>query len=178
MLHINSTPNLPPLFIQPQSAPVGSHTGQIVVIDDQLFVYDQARGKWLSAQTTLLSYANENNSSGRFLEFVGDVTRNGAILPYDATIVYITVKALPTPTPRDKNIEIYIDNTPVPNNDTVSPEGISVDGVVRTSTNSNFFISRTHNIDVDQGQSVRVRVANAGGNIEDTVVLLWLKWRK
>lgn len=177
-LRITTPNNIPALYLEPQENPVGTDSGQIAIIGDQLYVYDQQRVKWLSVQSTLLNYANENGSSNRFLEYVGDVTANGAIMPYYATIVYVTDKGLPSTTPLNKEIQIYINNTMVPNADPpATPGAISVDGVLNTITAGIFFISRTHNIDVNEGQFVRIRVGG-GTDIQDIVVLVWVKWRK
>ena len=73
-LEINTSgTSLPALEISPQSSPIGTATGQLAVIDDKLFLYDQTRGKWLSVESCLLNFGLEEDSDNVFLEYVGDI---------------------------------------------------------------------------------------------------------
>ena len=89
-----SNPNLPLLELNPQSAPVGSATGQLAVIGDILYMYDGTRGKWLSLETVSLQYAKNGGADNDGLRFGGDVRDNssGAKMPFDGTIVYATIE--------------------------------------------------------------------------------------
>lgn len=156
---------------------MGTATGQIAVIGDQLYVYDERRVKWLSVESTVFNFGHEKKNDDRFLEYVGDIISTGAIVPFNGTIVYVSVKTNDA-VGVAKNFEIYIDEVAQPNTSPTDLTQISTDGSVRTDAATQSFISSTHNIDVNKGQSLRIRVSGGGPPVANPVVLLWVKWRK
>ena len=61
-LEIKSNSTLPALELNPQTAPVGTATGQIAVIGDKLYMFDVTRAKWLSVEATMLNFGLENGT--------------------------------------------------------------------------------------------------------------------
>lgn len=169
-LEINATTSgLPALEITPQANPVGTSTGQLSVIGDKLFMYDETRGKWLSVESSLLNFGLENGTDNQNLEYVGDILVSGPRMPLDGTIVYITMNA--SGGQANKKVELYKNNTVIPDNLDPSIDGeLVLDGYTFTNTQ--------YNLDFNEGDHFRVRVGADGSDVENLSVLLWVKWRK
>ena len=90
---------------------------------------------------------------------------NGWIAPLDSTLIRVTAHTSDDKG-NSKEVDLYIDGA---NNGAVV-SFVAVAG-------ENEFIDETLNIDIDQGEKIRLRGDAAGGKIEDTVITLWFKWR-
>lgn len=168
-LEIKSSSNLPTLELNPQIAPVGTATGQISVIGDKLYMYDEDRGKWLTVGATMLNFGLENGTDNQFLEYVGDITSSGPRMPLAGTIVYVTMNS--SGGQDDKEVQLYLGDTPFPDDADASIDGVS-ELYGGTYTNANL------NLDFEAGDYFRVKVLSDGGAVEDLSVLLWVKWRQ
>jgi len=170
-LEIATNPTgIPALELNPQTAPVGTANGQISVIGDELYLYDSARGKWLSTSGILLNFGLESNVDGQFLEYAGDVLLTGPRMPKDGTIVYVTINA--SGGQANKAYQLFRNGTAVPNND-ANP---SIDGIIQA--NGTTFTNTAYNLNFNAGDFIRVNVASEGNAVVNPVVLLWVKWRK
>lgn len=177
-LEIEAVSGLPALELNPQVTPTGTATGQIAVIGDQLFMYDLSRSKWLTIETTLLNFGREENTDNRFLEYVGDIESTGAIMPFDGTIVYVSINSTDSSidgaSNPNKKIELWINNAAVPNNDTVGME--SIDGEFELSANQ--FSTTIYNLDFNKDDFIRIRASAEGSGVRNATALLWVKWRR
>jgi len=164
---ITTNTGIPALELNPQSAPVGTQTGQIAVIGDKLFLYDGTRGKWLSVESTALQYGkNGDVDNSDFLRFGGDArngTTSGALMPFDGTIVYATAQ-----------------NT----NGGTQTFGLSINGANAAGAGfttfnlvAGAFTETTYNIDFDAGDFINVH-SERGNGLDDPIVVVWVKWRR
>ena len=168
---------LPALELNPQSAPTGTTTGQLSVIGDKLFMYDGTRLKWLSVESTALQYGYAEACDNQELFFGGDIGLDlttegltGAKMPFDGTIVYMTIESsggLAT-----KSFEIVVNGTAVPNNNSDA----TLDG--RINLTANTFTRTTYNIDFDAGDYIAIKARNAGAAVNDPAAIIWVKWRE
>ena len=167
---------IPALEINPQTAPVGSVTGQLAVIGDKLFMYDATRVKWLSVETTALQYGYESTADDRVIWFGGDIGRNtsteddtGPKMPFDGTIVYMTIESAGGNA--SKSFEIEINGTAVPNN--ADP---TLDGAFDLSGGT--FTRTTFNIDFSTGDYIMLKATSNGSGVLDPAAIIWVKWRE
>lgn len=169
-LDINNQENgLPSLYLMPQTAPVGSSDGEFAVIGDRLYLYSASKGKWLSAETSLYSFAEDGVAATR-LEYTGDVELTGPKIPINGTIVEINIRAeVASPL---KRIQLVINGTPVPNNDT-NP---NIDGTLALDANGEFF-TNTYNLDINSGDILTVTQGGAG-TLVNVFVDIVIKWRQ
>ncbi len=89
---------------------------------------------------------------------------SGYIADFDATIVYASAHCEDTGA-ESKDIHLYIDGV---DNGSI--------GTLSGGTDATF-INNTLDFDLDQGDKIRLRAFGAGGQIQDTVIKLTLKWR-
>jgi hypothetical protein len=139
--------------------------GQLAVIGDKLFMYDNVRGKWLSTETTALQYNKGDVLTDAPLRFGGDlrVNTSGPIMPFNGTIVYATAMSAAGNT--TKPFEIRVRNGSTTR---------SVHTVTYTTRQLN---EHNLNIDFNAGDYITVFVTNTGSAIEDTAFVVWVKWR-
>ena len=166
-LEIKSNSTLPALELNPQTAPVGTATGQIAVIGDKLYMFDVTRAKWLSVEATMLNFGLENGTDNQFLEYVGDIISSGPKMPHAGTIVYVTMNA--SGGQSNKQVQLYRNNVAVPDD-----LDVTLDGLLQLSGYS--FSNTVYNL--EKGDHLKVKVGSAGSNVNDLSVLLWVKWRK
>ena len=160
---------IPALELNPQSAPIGTSTGQISVIGDKLYMFDDGRGKWLSVESMMLNFGLENGTDDQHLEYVGDILLSGPKMPFDGTVVYITMNA--SGGQANKQVQLFQNNLPVLNNADASLDGLlALDGYTFTETD--------YNLDFNAGDHFRVKVTSTGVDVENLSVLLWVKWRE
>tara|TARA_R100001369_G_scaffold92771_1_gene139731 strand:- start:5097 stop:5558 length:462 start_codon:yes stop_codon:yes gene_type:complete len=90
-----SSGDIPALKLNPQTNPIGNEMGQLAVIGDKLYMYDDVRAKYLSVETTALQFAKDGTADNDPLRFGGDVKDNGsgAKMPFNGTIVYCTIQS-------------------------------------------------------------------------------------
>lgn len=169
-LHIATTNNgIPALRLEPQTNPVGTNSGQLAVIDNELFLYDQSRGKWLSIEANKYSFGLEDGADNEPLEYVGDVQNNGPKIKENSTIVYVSLNAR---NGQDgKMIQMILDNVNVPYN----PDA-NVNGLLRLDPYS--YINTNFNMDINAGQVLKFFVTAAGAATTDITVDVWIKKRK
>ena len=167
---------IPALELNPQSAPIGSVTGQLAVIGDKLFMYDATRVKWLSVEATALQYGYAYGADNQILFFGGDIgldptTENdtGPKMPFDGTIVYITVESSGGNT--SKSFDIEINGTAVPNNADPTLDG-------RFQLSGGTFTRTTFNIDFNAGDYIMLKAISSGSAVYDPAAIIWVKWRE
>ncbi|GAA4268936.1 hypothetical protein [Hyunsoonleella aestuarii] len=160
---------IPALQLNPQSAPDGDADGQLAVIGDKLYMYDLTRDKWLSIETTALQYGRNGNVNNQRLRFGGDLRNNssGPLMPFDGTIVYMTIKSSDGSSTKD--FDIKINGTDV-GNDTDA----TLDGRVNLSSGS--FTQTEYNIDFDAGDFITLEIRN-GSDVANPAGVIWVKWR-
>jgi hypothetical protein len=169
-LHISTTDNgIPALRLQPQSNPEGTATGQLAVIENELFLYDATRGKWLSIEANKYSFGLEDGADNEPLEYVGDVQNNGPKIKENSTIVYVALNARDGQTGKD--IQMIIDNVNVPFN--ANP---NINGLIKLNPYS--YINTAFNMDLNAGQVLKFFVTAAGNATTDITVDVWIKKRK
>ncbi len=168
---------IPALELNPQTAPTGSVTGQLAVIGDKLFMYDATRAKWLSVESTPLQYGYGFGADNQVLFFGGDVgldntTENdtGPKMPFDGTIIYISVQS--SGGDASKQFDIEINGTPVAN-DNANPE---IDG--RFSLSSGSYTYTDYNIDFSAGDYIMLKARANGAPVNDPAAIIWVKWRQ
>ena len=159
----------PSIELNPQSAPTGTATGQLSVIGDKLYAYDDIRGKWLSVEYTLLNYGLLGPADNQDLEFVGDIELSGPRMPFDGTIVYITMNA--SGGQPNKEVQIHKNNVPIPDN--INP---NQDGFLELDLYS--YSNTLYNLDFNAGDYFQVDVTDTGIAVQDLSVLIKVKWRK
>ena len=168
-LEINtSNSTIPPLELNPQIAPVGSNSGQLAVIGDQLYLYDLIRNKWLTIETSTFTFGREGNLDGHDLEYAGDITDSGPSLLNDGTIVYIALNSSGGNPSKGIILDIYNSSDAL-----VSSQTLNLSSGKLTKSDIN--------IDFVAGDYFRVRVVNDTGSIgsvKDVSAVLWTKWRK
>lgn len=168
-LDIKSTnTGMPTLQIDPQVNPSGVNDGDLSVIGDKLYLYYKERAKWLSVESSLYNFG-ENGNSELELEYSGDITRTGAIIPLDATIVSININAAGGTA--NKGIRLKINGITVPDDD-LNP---STDGVLNMIGLT--YANADYNLDINKGDILTVELENTTGTIEDIQIELILKWR-
>jgi hypothetical protein len=134
--------------------------------ETQLFITDPARSKTLSIAEFTMTYSENNVGNNDWLEIgsASDAT-SGYVIPYDATLVRATAHVATSSSA--KGIDLYIDGTATSPLITL-PSGGGAEAEI---------VDGTLNIDIAAGQKVRLRGASTGGQIGDTVVTLWFRWR-
>ena len=160
---------IPALELNPQTAPVGSATGQLAVIGDKLYMYDNTRGKWLSTETTALNYGYAGSTDNQVLWFGGDVDLSGPIMPYDGTIVYVTVNSSGGNV--TKRFHLQLNGSNIGNN--VDP---TLDA--RFELTAGTFSYSDYNIDFNAGDYITILAANTGLPVDDPAAIIWVKWRQ
>ena len=161
----------PVLELNPQSAPVGTATGQLAVIGDLLYMYDATRSKWLSVESTALQFAKNNRqaTTDEFLFFGGnlrDGTKSGALMPFDGTVVIVSARRADT----DTSAETYLVSI---NGSTSSLPGNSIE----FAAGSQSVNGTSYNIDFNAGDFLNVYTSLSRISY-DPAVIVWVKWRK
>lgn len=101
----------------------------------------------------------------------GDVQSSGPLMPFDGTIVGLSMRA----TRDDSNVDIKLfkNDVQVPGN-TVD---VTQSGVFKLDTAGNYK-NNTYNLDFDAGDWFRLEVDGTGTIIENLSVVLLVKWRQ
>jgi len=121
--------------------------------------------KVLSVGDTSVTWSENKVGNNDWLQIGGAVDAlSGYLVPLNATIVKVTAHTADNKG-NTKPINLYIDGSL---NSTI--------GTFNGPSGEDDFRDVTLNIDVNQDQKLRLR-GGTGGNIEDTVVTIWLKWR-
>lgn len=180
-INVTGTPNseleiqafdndIPALELNPQTAPTGTATGQLAVIDDVLYHYDATRAKWLSVESEVMMFGENSALQGAYTRFGGDLRtgNNGALMPFDGTIVYATGRLSSGDT--DKVITIRV------RNGTTNQVTQDISFAPAAGTSAEFNLNDV-NLDFSAGDYLTVFVA-AGDTITEHTVMLWVKWRQ
>jgi len=163
-LDIQSTSDsMPALELNPQSAPVGTAMGQISVINDQLFLYDETRSKWLSVESTTFNFGDEGNVNNGNLEYAGDIRRSGPRMPARGTIVYVTMNS----NGGNQSKGVFIDIT--------DSSGIVTSHLFELVDGS--LVLDNLNIDIEATDFLQIRAQAGGGPVNSLSVSVWLKQR-
>jgi hypothetical protein len=168
----SSDSGIPALELNAQSSPIGTITGQIAVIGDKLFMYDDTRAKWLSVETAILNFGYSGSANSQVL-YYGGVELTGPVMPLDGTIVYVTANS--SGGRSTKKFDLKINGTNVGNDDS-DP---TLDG--RFKLASNTFSYSDYNIDFNAGDYISVKSRNNNNgvvSVDDPIVVIWVKWRK
>lgn len=169
-----STANLPALELEPQAVPIGTATGQMAVIGNQLFIYDASRGKWLSVSATPLVFSRGGDVGSQSLRMAGNLTNanSGVLLPYDGTIIAITSNSNTVSGVSTNNLAAPFNVRVREGNATVAGGNISFNLLGGTYNDT------TANIDFNAGNHIHVRAQNTGTDtISNPTVTIWIKWR-
>ncbi len=165
-LEIDATAeNIPALEIVPRAtAPTGTANGQIAVIDNSLYMFDTSRNKWLSMETMPFPFGRDGGTSDRYLDFanIQNNSDTGAKMPYDGTIVAITVES--SGGNSTKGFEIRKNGTAT--------------SLFSFNLASNAYLNSMTNIDFNAGDYLNVYVVSAGSNVTRPTAILFIKWRK
>ena len=164
-LEIDATDEtIPPLEIVPSATvPTGTANGQIMVMDNSIFIFDVTRNKWLSSETISTSYTLNGGSSNEYLRFENIRSQNsGPKMPFAGTIVAITAQS--SGGVANKGFEIRKNGA-----------GASL---FNFNLAANTYTNTTTNINFNAGDFLNVFVVNAGIDVNDPSVLLFIKWRK
>lgn len=173
-LDINTDPNgRAALELVPQSSPVGKDTGQLAVIGDKLYLFDAVRDKWLSIEQTILEFGRLGSGSDPAeVEFGGGDLQNGPRMPFDGTIVSITISATEDNNQRD--ITLFVNGVAVPNNDIQT----EVDGVFILDHSTLRYEDANYNLDFEAGDMLNFAIDSAVTDIKSLTVKINVKWRK
>jgi len=121
--------------------------------------------KVLSVGDTSVTWAENRVTNNDWLQIGSAVDAlSGYVVPLNATIVKVTAHT-ENNRGNTKPILLYIDGAL---NSTI--------GTFAGASGEDQFVDPALNIDVTQGQKLRLR-GGTGGRIEDTVITVWLKWR-
>lgn len=166
-LEIDATADaIPALEIVPvTTVPTGSESGQMIIKDGSLFIYDSVRGKWLSSETMIYPFGNDGGTNNRRLDFAGldNQTNSGAKILKNATIVGITSMASGGNNTKSFNI-IERNGTTTINTNTFSLTALN-------------YSSTTTNIDITAGNYITIFTPN-DTSVNSPTVILHIKWRE
>ncbi len=124
---------------------------------------DTGRGsKVLSTSEIVYKFRENNVSNDDWINPGAADAEASFIARKNATIVGAT--GFTTSAPANKDIQLYINTT---DNGAI--------GTFNSGTNVSFNVNT--NIDISQGDRIRLRGASTGGQIEDTVIQLYVRWR-
>ncbi|MEC3906968.1 hypothetical protein VOI54_08045 [Tamlana sp. 2201CG12-4] len=165
-----SASGIPALELNPQTAPTGTADGQLSVIGDKLYMYDNTRNKWLSIETTKLHFGRPGNRNNEILRYAGNYSSQNSspLMPFDGTIVHITARARGGLANKDFSVEIRNNNS-------------LVSGTLNTySLSSSEFIDTAVNIDFSSGDFIIGRIASTptSDTVQDLILTVWVKWRQ
>jgi hypothetical protein len=166
---VGTNTGIPTLALSTQTAPIGTQMGQLSVIGDKLYHYDATRGKWLSVESSTIAFGLEGNVDNQALEFTGDVETTGPKMPFDGTVVYLSIQS--SGGQSDKGFQIVKNGIDVPDN-----PNTTIDGSINLVSGS--YINTNYNLDFNAGDYFEIDVAAAGGNVNNVSFVMWVKWRQ
>jgi len=159
-------------FLRAKGGGASSLTTAIINGQPTVVFGDTTRLEGSPATAKLLSIAeqpimfSENKLGDQDWIAIGDAidADSGYIADFDATIVYASAHCEDTGA-NSKDIHLYVD-------------GVDNGSIGTLSGGANAtFINNTIDVDLDQGDRIRLRAEGATGAIQDTVAKLTLKWR-
>jgi len=168
-----TTPDYPLLELNPQTAPVGTATGQLAVIGDLLYMYDATRGKWLTTETIPIQYGRGGDAVAQALRYAGNNAsgNSGPLMPFDGTIVMITANSNSgsATSNSSKEFQVRVRN------------GTSTSSTINFNLTSYVFSQTDYNIDFNAGDFINVRARDldsSGDTVNNPAVMVWVKWRR
>lgn len=165
-LHIDTSDStVPALRLQPQTNPAGNENGQMAVIGERLYIYDEIRNKWLSPEVTGLQFNQGDGMDDQPLRFGGDLRseNGGPVMPLDGTITYVTVRSGGGLTSKTFTLSVK-NGTTTQLTRTIT---LTAGERLRLNLNANF----------NAGDYINVRTDAAGGAVNDVGFVVWVKWR-
>lgn len=165
---------IPALELNPQSAPVGSADGQISVIGDKIYMYDDMRSKWLSVSTLSFDFGRSGDVGTQNLRSQGNITsaNTGTLMPYNGTIIAITANSNTgsgtTNLSKEFNFRIRNGNT---------TQGAAIDFSLSGGTYTDLLTNR----DFNAGDHFHIRARDpdsSGDVVNNPIVTIWVKWRQ
>lgn len=161
---------IPALELNPQSAPIGSVTGQLAVIGDKLFMYDATRAKWLSTETVAIQFGISGNVNSGNISYGGTMrnTNSGPLMPFNGTIVGITANSAGGNSSKSFRLRVF---------DYISGTGTN------TVISHNFnllnyeFNNSGLNLDFSANDFISIRANNPGASVSNPAIIVWVKWR-
>jgi len=124
--------------------------------------------------TDMVQYSWEENTVGNndWVRLGGATDAlTGHVMPMDATIVGV-VAHTSNDGGNSKGIRLYIDGTLYS-----TPDPLFSFTAVSGQNEYNSFVTMNLDVDVDQGEKIRLRGDASGGVIQDTVITLYIRWR-
>ena len=172
-LEVSTTDNgVASMRLNPQNNPTGTQTGQLTVIDGILYMFDAVRGKWLSLESTSLGFGRLGQGSDPAeVEYAGGDTRRSPIMPFDGTIVGISMSAT---NDNSREILLFLNETAVPNNDINN----NIDGVFNLDQSTLRYDNNNFNLDFEAGDVLRFEMESDVNDIENLIVNIRIKWRQ
>jgi len=155
------------LELVPQSTPTTSlAAGQLAVIGDQLYMYDDTRSKWLTVANTAIQFGRNGAVDTDNLHYGGNMVSGiaGALMPFNGTVVYITAMAA-----NGDDTDINLRARDASNTNSIN-ETFTLSGLRYTDTAANF--------DFNAGDYLTVRARDAATTATDITVIFWVKWRQ
>jgi len=158
--------------LNPQNNPAGTQTGQLTIIDGILYMFDAVRGKWLSLESTSLGFGRLGlGSDPAEVEYAGGDTRSSPIMPFDGTIVGISMSAT---SDNSREIFLFLNETVVPNNNTNN----NIDGVFNLDQSTLRHVNNNFNLDFEAGDVIRFEMESDVNDVENLIVDIRVKWRQ
>ena len=142
---------------------MGTATGQLAVIGDQLYLYDNTRVKWLSVESSTITFGEDGGADDANLEYAGDITNSGPNMVRKGTIVYVAMNSSGGENNKIASIDITDDLG------ALTSHQIQLSGGSRIYDN--------FNVDFEEGDRIQLNVSDIGSDVEDMTVILWVKWR-
>jgi hypothetical protein len=143
----------------------------VTVINGQptLTLIDSTRGdKVLSVSENCFVLSERRLGNNDWVK-IGEAnsSRSSIIADFDGTVVGITVHCENT-SGNEKDIRLWIEDTEVGDIASINSLSGNIDAT---------FVDTNLNYDFSQGDRIRLRCGDNGGNIQDTVIKLTVKWR-
>lgn len=158
--------DLPALELNPQTAPQGTVTGQLAVIGDKLFLFDDVRDKWLTVESTVFNFGKDSWAADDYLEYAGDIDDSGPQMPFAGTIVYATINTTDGDPSHTGSIRVFN-----------GPDDPAIAGQEPLVLNQGSRVYKEVDMDFEAGQTLRVYIDPSGWGVENPSVVLWIKWR-
>ncbi len=155
------------LELIPQATPTTDlGEGQLAVIGDKLYMYNDARSKWLSVESTAIQFGRNGDTDTQSLQYGGNMVDGGSgpLMPFDGTIVAISAIGGDGD---DTNINVRARDAT--NTNSIN-ETFALSTLRYTDTAADF--------DFDAGDYITVRARDAATTTDDVTVILWVKWRQ
>jgi len=138
----------------------GLQAGQVAVVNNELYIYDGSRSKWLSP-SKLIGFGSNGKIDGQYLEGPGTSSgrHRGWMMAKKGTIISVAAHARAGNLSKTLVLKINGSNAKV------------------FSLVSGSYISNNDNIDFNQGDLLQIYVRAAGNAAKDVTVSLEVAWR-